>query len=74
MERITKQQLARNLNKAIDCDVGIEGLNTLICGWLKYRKYGHKYREAIYHRKWLYITEVLDLSAYAGYNLSKNEF
>ena len=71
MIRITKQQLARNLSRAIDCDVGFDGLNTLIYGWLNYRKYGHQYRDKLYHRDWLFITEVHDLSAYAGYDLSK---
>ena len=74
MQRIRKEDLAGRLERAIHCDVGMQGLNTLIHGWLNYRKYGQKYREAIRHREWLYITEVMDLSEYAGYDLSKMEF
>ena len=70
MERISKKQLARNLSKTIDEDVGLKGLNTLIYGWLRWRKYGRKYRKVIGNRKWLYIVEVQDLSEYAGYDLS----
>ena len=37
------------------------------------RKYGHKYREALRHREWMYITEVMDLSEYAQCDLAKME-
>ena len=71
MLRISKEQLARNLGRAIGADVGMQGLNTLIHGWLKFRKYGKKYYFAIHNRDFLYITEVRDLSEYAGYDLSQ---
>ena len=71
MLRISKEQLARNLGRAIGADVGLQGLNTLIHGWLKFRKYGHKYRNKLYNRDWLYITEVYDLSEYAQYDLTQ---
>jgi hypothetical protein len=74
MKRICKKQIARNLDRAIKHEVGEKGLQILIHGWLKYRKYGQKYYEAVRHRKWLFITEVIDLSDYAGYDLSKLEF
>ena len=71
MLRISKEQLARNLGRAIGANVGMQGLNTLIHGWLKFRKYGKKYYFAIHNRDFLYITEVRDLSEYAGYDLSQ---
>ena len=70
MKRISKEQLARNLSRAIEEEVGMTGLQTMIYGWLKYRKYGKKYRHAIHARDYLFITEVQDLSEYAGYDLS----
>ena len=70
MKRISKEQLARNLSRAIEEEVGMAGLQTMIYGWLKYRKYGKKYRHAIHARDYLFITEVQDLSEYAGYDLS----
>jgi len=70
MERISKKQLAQNLERAIRSAVGLNGLNTLIYGWLRRRKYGKKYRKVIANRDWLYIVEVQDLSEYAGYDLS----
>ena len=73
MQRIPKSLLARNLSAAIQSDVGIRGLNTLIHRWIKHRRYGHAYRDKLYHRDWMYITEVLDLSQYAGYNLFPEE-
>ena len=73
MMRIGKGELARRLEKAIDAPVGMEGLNILIYGWRLYRKYGPRYADALKHRAWLYITEVQDLSEYAGYDLNKSE-
>ena len=32
-----------------------------------------KYCEALKHREWLYIVEVMDLSDYAGYDLVSNQ-
>jgi hypothetical protein len=49
---------------------GTAGLNTLLYGWKKFRKFGAKYRHALEARDWLYITEVIDLSEYAGCNLT----
>ena len=70
MKRISKEQLARNLSRAIEEEVGMAGLQTMIYGWLKHRKYGKKYRHAIHARDYLFITEVQDLSEYVGYDLS----
>ena len=70
MQRITKQQLADNLSAAIHKDVGLQGLNTLMSGWKKSRRFGKKYCHALNSRDWLYLTEALDLSDYAGYDLT----
>ncbi|MBQ6724900.1 MAG: hypothetical protein IJQ84_10385 [Paludibacteraceae bacterium] len=70
MKRITKAQLAIHLNRHLGAEVGLTGLGILIYGWFRYRRYGKKYRKAVYNRDWLYITEVQDLSEYAGYDLS----
>lgn len=69
MRRVSKAELARRLDAALGQEVGIAGLNILLYGWKKYRKYGAKYCDALKHREWLYIVEVMDLSAYAGYEL-----
>ena len=50
--------------------VGMEGLNTLLYGWKKFRKYGAKYLDALKHRDWMYSVEVADFSEYAGYDLT----
>ena len=73
MQRISKAELARRADKARGAVRGEAGLNILIYGWLNYRKYGHKYREALRHRDWLYISEVMDLSDYAQCDLTKME-
>ena len=73
MQRISKEELVRRLEKAIGQSVGIEGLNILLYGWKKYRRYGAKYCDALKHRDWLYIVEVIDLSEYAdveGYHVA----
>ena len=71
MYKISKVEVVVNLERAIDFACGKSGLNTLIHGWLEYHKYGAKYRHAVHARKWLYWVEVRELSAYAGYDLSK---
>jgi hypothetical protein len=53
--------------------VGIEGLDILLYGWKRFRKYGRRYLNALKHRNWLYIVEVQDLSEYAGYDLTQSE-
>ena len=70
MKRISKADLAARLERAIGAKVGMAGLNTLLYGWKKFRKYGAKYRHALEARDWLYITEVMDLSDYAGCDLT----
>jgi hypothetical protein len=73
MKRISKEELAARLERAIGAAVGMAGLNTLLYGWKKFRKYGARYLDALKHREWLYITEVMDLSEYAGYDLTQGE-
>ena len=73
MPHVSKEELLSRLELAIDAQVGIEGLNTLLYGWKKFRKFGAKYLDALKHRNWFYITEVMDLSDYAGYDLTISE-
>ena len=73
MPHVSKEELLSRLELAIDAKVGIEGLNTLLYGWKKFRKFGAKYLDALKHRNWFYITEVMDLSDYAGYDLTTSE-
>jgi len=71
MKRISKAELAERLEARVACAAGaMKGLNTLLYGWKKFRKYGAKYRHALEARDWLYITEVMDLSEYAGCDLT----
>jgi hypothetical protein len=73
MPHVSKEELLSRLELAIDAKVGIEGLNTLLYGWKKFRKFGAQYLDALKHRNWFYITEVMDLSDYAGYDLTISE-
>ena len=70
MERITKQQLARRLEQATGITNGREGLETLLYGWKKHRRFGPQYCKALLNRNWMYIVEVMDLSQYAGCDLT----
>ncbi len=70
MKRISKEELARRLACAVGLEDGKEGLGILIYGWFHYRRYGKRYRKAVYNRDWLYIVEVQDLSEYVGYDLT----
>ena len=69
-QRISYETLAQRLNAAVGANVGIEGLNTLLYGWKRKRRYGLQYLNALKHRNWLYITEVMDFSEYAGCDLT----
>lgn len=72
MLKISKAELARRLEKRVECaQGGVAGLNILMHGWLKYRKYGKKYYFALHKRDFLYITEVQELSEYAGVDLTQ---
>ena len=70
MQRIEKTELASRLDAVLGQPVGMEGLNILLYGWKKFRKYGKLYLDALKHRDWFYICEVYDISAYAGYDLA----
>jgi hypothetical protein len=72
MQRISKAVLAERLERAIGAAVGRKGLDILIYGWKKFRKYGVKYLHALEARDWMYSVEVMDLSEYAGYDLMQN--
>ena len=71
MEKISKEELARRLDREIKASVGMTGLNTLLYGWKNFRHYGIKYRHALNARDYLFLMEVIDLSDYAGVDLTK---
>lgn len=73
MLHISKVELVQRLDAALGQPVGMAGLNILLYGWKKKRRYGAKYLDALKHREWLYIVEVADFSEYIGYNLAKSE-
>ena len=74
-DAITLTTLAARLERAIHCDVGEEGLNTLLHGWM--RK-GDLSRQTLNVRKqrdgeaWLGPYEAVLFSQYAGYDLTKD--
>ena len=74
-EKYSMAQLTANLEKAIQCDVGIYGLNILLYGWR--RKYTALTNATLSERKrkysfqFLYEDEVILFSKYAGYDLTK---
>ena len=73
MKKISKAVLAERLEELVECaEGGVEGLNILLYGWQKFRKYGAKYLHALEARDWMYSVEVMDLSEYAGYDLMQN--
>ncbi len=72
-ERYYLTYLAGNLERAIHCPVGMEGLKILLHGWLRrgiispetLRKRERRDTEA-----WLTVYEAMSLSEYAGYDLT----
>ena len=72
-ERYYLTTLAANLERALHADVGMEGLQTLLHGWI--RKGGIS-RETLRTRQkrdgeaWLSNYEAISFSEYAGYDLT----
>jgi hypothetical protein len=68
--------LAARLEKAIHCDVGMQGLYTLIYGWrMKY----HLIQEHTFHVRraqsgeaYLTPSEAISFSSYCGYDLTRD--
>ena len=47
MQKISKAELAARLEARVECaEGGMEGLNILLYGWKRFRKYGAKYLQA----------------------------
>ena len=73
-DAITLTTLAARLERAIHADVGLQGLNILLYGWMKK---GGVRRSTLFMRKksageeYLTPNEVRNFSSYAGYDLSK---
>ena len=76
MSRLTFTILAQRLEQAIHCDVGMEGLNILIHGWLCKGPVSRQTLRVRKHRDgepWLTYTEALSFSQYAGYDLANDQ-
>ena len=67
--QIPKSILAERLDKILNAQTGLEGINTLLYGWTRKNP---ALWEAIRHRNWLYDYEVTAFSQYAGYDLSRD--
>ena len=73
-DAITLTTLAARLERAIHADVGMQGLNILLYGWMQK---GGVSRTTLFMRKksageeYLTPEEVRNFSSYAGYDLSK---
>ena len=72
--KIPLTTLCARLERAIHCDVGMKGLETLLCGWSKQQHRNLNgtlfMREERDGFKWLSPQEVTGFSRYAGYDLS----
>ena len=64
--QIPKTILAERLDKILNAETGLDGLNTLLYGWTRKDL---ALWEAIRHRNWLYDYEVQAFSQYVGYDL-----
>ena len=74
-DAITLTTLAARLERAIHSDVGMQGLNVLLYGWIRR---GGVQRDTLRQRKkedgeaWLDLHEAENFSRYAGYDLTQN--
>lgn len=76
MKNIPLTTLAGRLERAIHCDVGMQGLYTMLYGWrMKY----HLIQEHTFHVRraqtgeaYLTLPEAIHFSNYCGYDLTRN--
>ena len=75
-DAVTFAQLTARLERAIHCDVGLKGLNILLYGWAKKKKFNLNallwMREKREGEPFLTLNEAKELSDYAGYDLTKD--
>ncbi len=75
-DAITLTTLAARLERAIHCDIGMQGLNTLLYGWARKKNWNINAlfwtREKRDGEPWLSLEETKSLSEYAGYDLSQD--
>ena len=74
MERIKLSELAQRLaaqTELADDQTPSKALGIMLYGWKKKRRFAQSYRNALKGRDWMFITEVMDLSQYAGVDLTK---
>jgi hypothetical protein len=69
-QQILKTVILHRLNLALNAQLGMQALATLIYGWTRKDP---KLRININHRNWLFDYEVQQLSDYAGYDLLISE-
>lgn len=69
-QQILKTVILHRLNLALNAQLGMQALATLIYGWTRKDP---KLRININHRNWLFDYEVQQLSDYAGYDLLNSE-
>ena len=75
-DAVTFAQLTARLERAIHADVGMQGLNILLCGWIT--KHGRCSRLQFADRKrkngepYLTLGEAIHFSRYVGYDLTKD--
>ena len=76
-DAVTFAQLTARLERAIHTDVGLQGLNILLYGWIT--KHGKVTRTILNLRKradgefWLSLGEAEHFSQYVGYDLAKDK-
>ena len=67
--------IVQRLNDALNTDVGLQGLNTLLFGWIK-KGYLNSATLRVRNQRdgyrWLSIRELKSFSHYAGYDLTQN--
>jgi len=67
--------IAQRLNDAMNTDVGLHGLDTLLFGWIKRGNLSDATLRVRNQRdgyRWLSVRELKSFSRYAGYDLTQN--
>ena len=79
-EKVPFTTIAARLERAVHADVGMYGLEVLMSGWQNYRKrhgfgkinFGQRARDEPAIGRFLFISELMVFSKYAGYDLTKD--
>ena len=78
-QKVYFNTIAARLERAIECNVGMHGLEVLLSGWNNHRvrhgygriNFAQREQDDLIQERYLFLDELIAFSRYAGYNLTR---